>query len=534
MVRVALIGLDGADPSWMRVALNQGLLPNLKRRLGGRLYECLSTIPPVSASAWLAVTTGGGPGFTGITDFMKLEPSGYKWGHRPVSSADVPIPYIWETAAKQDLQCLIINIPLTYPVRPFEGTIIAGFPALHDKGLYHPAEKSHQLSDYMIDVGDAFIKDESELDEYCKRIGKAEANRAELAVRLLREKEYDLFAINLVIPDRLGHAAYPELEKLADGKSPNPSIIAVLKEMDQAFALLCDALGDGTDVLVISDHGMSKAATRLFCADRFLIQHGYLTLAKPWETFNLKTWLMALGLNRDSFKWLKRNSNNQTSKNTITTPSRPLPVNWSKSQAFSTPLYGSYFGVFLNHKGWMENGIVDSGKMTNDLMDELINLLINAEIEGENPVKEIKKRDEVFTGGHIQDLPDLVVELSPGYGYDGARGRGEIVIPAESRRSGDHALKGILGFFGPHLCVVESGDFNPKLTDLAPTLLYLSGAAYPKLEGDLLTEIIKPEYLHKHPPVVLDRENDQQSSDSCDSDTQKRISEQLRGMGYLS
>jgi len=526
MVKVALIGLDGADRDWLEPALALGLMPNLNSRFGDRVHPCRSTIPPVSATAWLAITTGGGPGRLGIVDFFCHDVRKHRIQVHPITSDDVCLPFVWEQATDAGLSSLIINLPLTYPAHPLKGTMIAGFPSKLSRNSVFPPELFDRLTGWQVDICKSSFADDKELGEYCAQLSKLEKHHAGIAAKLLGEADYDLFMINLTLPDRLGHVAAPHLQELSRGVV-HPHIRAALSGLDNACAELFAALGDASIVLV-SDHGMGRMAERLFCPDRWLVCEGYLTLAGGG--FNPKTWLVAMGLTRE--RWERIRGGKKSSDNTMTTRSHPLPVDWRRSRAFTIPLYGRYFGVFLNRKKLMEHGIVEGGKEAGELCEELTMKLQSVEADGMMPVERVWRREELWSGPFLPLLPDLVVELASGWGYDGARGPGNPVKPATDTRTGDHDIMGIVSFSGSNFVEPPAG-FKSEITDIAPTLLYLLGLPLAPLDGKLLTEVLNPSLLAQSPPRAKEIEF-RKPTTIGKNDQVGEIVNQLKGLGYLS
>jgi predicted AlkP superfamily phosphohydrolase/phosphomutase len=526
MVKAALIGLDGADRSWLEPALALGLMPNLNARFGGRIYPCRSTIPHVSATAWLAITTGGGPGRLGIVDFFCHDVRKHRIQVRPVTSDDVCLPFVWEQASQAGLSSLIVNLPLTYPAQPLKGAMIAGFPSQLSRDSVYPPALFEKLTGWQVDIRKGSIADDRELGEYCGQLGELEKQHTAMAVKMLGEAEYDLFMINLTLPDRLGHVAALQLQELSRGVV-HPYVKLALSVLDDACGELFDALGDA-NIVLISDHGMGRMAERLFCPDRWLVKEGYLRLAGGG--FNPKSWLVAMGFSRE--RWNRMWGVKQASNSGMASRSHSLPVDWKKSQAFTIPLYGSYFGVFLNRRKLMENGMVEGGKEAGDLCEELEAKLRALEVDGTRPVSRLLRREELWSGPFLPLLPDLVVELASGWGYDGARGPGNLVKPATDARSGDHDIMGICSFAGKDF-IKPPANFNPEITDIAPTLLYLLGLPLAPLDGELLAPILDHNRLAQSPPQCKDVEFRIPTTAGKDNQIGE-IVEQLKGLGYLS
>ncbi|MHC4718723.1 MAG: alkaline phosphatase family protein, partial [Planctomycetota bacterium] len=123
--KVMVIGLDAATLELVEIWAGQGRLPNLARFIEeGACGTLTSTLPAISPAAWSAFATGCNPGKTGIVDFCQLSADSYEAGF--VSSAAVRARTFWDIAGEQGIRGGVINVPVTYPPRPFNGFIITG------------------------------------------------------------------------------------------------------------------------------------------------------------------------------------------------------------------------------------------------------------------------------------------------------------------------------------------------------------------------------------------------------------------------
>jgi predicted AlkP superfamily phosphohydrolase/phosphomutase len=106
--QVVVIGIDGAPWHYIDKLIEEGHLPNLKRlKKEGAYGTLLSTRGYVTPPAWTAMFTGYLPGKTGI----------YSFGE-----------WVRETgaASKAGLKVGMFNVPMTYPVHPVNGAVVAG------------------------------------------------------------------------------------------------------------------------------------------------------------------------------------------------------------------------------------------------------------------------------------------------------------------------------------------------------------------------------------------------------------------------
>lgn len=76
--RVIILGFDGVDPDVTRDLMDQGRLPNLQRLEETGSFSGLGTSNPAeSPVSWASFTTGQGPGYHGIFDFLRRVPGTY-------------------------------------------------------------------------------------------------------------------------------------------------------------------------------------------------------------------------------------------------------------------------------------------------------------------------------------------------------------------------------------------------------------------------------------------------------------------------
>ena len=119
--RVLLLGLDGVTWRLLEPMMDKGLLPNLARlRAASAWGELESTIPPVTAAAWTTFQTGVLPGKHGTVDFNVYTGESYRT--HPTSSADVPLPTLWEKLSEAGKKVVTVNVPVTYPPRAINGS----------------------------------------------------------------------------------------------------------------------------------------------------------------------------------------------------------------------------------------------------------------------------------------------------------------------------------------------------------------------------------------------------------------------------
>lgn len=129
--RVAVIGLDCAEPHLIEKHIQEGHLPTFKKLFeeGVLADNCLVPYPTVTPPNWATIATGAWAGTHGITDFHVHKP-----GTTPVnanivqafSSERCRAEYIWDAADKAGKKCIVLNYPGAWPSRMKHGIMVGG------------------------------------------------------------------------------------------------------------------------------------------------------------------------------------------------------------------------------------------------------------------------------------------------------------------------------------------------------------------------------------------------------------------------
>jgi predicted AlkP superfamily phosphohydrolase/phosphomutase len=166
-------------------------------------------------------------------------------------------------------------------------------------------------------------------------------------------------------------------------------------------------LGDGTSLVVMSDHGFTSWR-RAFHLNTWLRREGYLGVRDP-------------GLQDD--------------------PGLFANVDWSRTRAYALGLNGLY----LNVAGRERDGIVDpAGREA--LAQEIAARLLEAVDPGtgQRAVTSVLRREEYRDRGHLEIGPDLVVGYAKGVRGSNESALGkvgrEVVTDNTSAWSGDHCM----------------------------------------------------------------------------------------------
>ena len=211
-----------------------------------------------------------------------------------------------------------------------------------------------------------------------------------------------------------------------------------------------------------------------------LSDHGFNTFRRAFDT---NTWLQQNGLLA-----LKNGS-----KPSEDLDEGPAAVDWSRTYAYAVGLGG----IYLNLKGREREGILEEGTEAERVRKAIQSGLagIPDTVTQRTAIRKVLRREELYSGPHAANAPDLLVNFSPGFrvSWQSAVGRfANALIEDNTRRwSGDHiidpdAVPGIL-FMNESLAPQKpsaNGGRIPSIVDLAPTILNYLGVPVPQtMEG---------------------------------------------------
>ena len=276
-------------------------------------------------------------------------------------------------------------------------------------------------------------------------------------------------------PDRVQHMVWRFRDREHPGFEPDLAreystlIEQQYARCDKLLAPVLDKVDENTMLVVLSDHGFNTFR-RAFDTNTWLWQNQLLVL-KNGKTPNDE---MREGLTE---------------------------VDWSRTYAYATGLGG----IYLNFKGREREGILEEGAEADRVRNSIQSGMRQASDSTKNRpvIKNVSRREEIYSGPYAANAPDLLVNFCPGYrvSWQSAVGGFANSLIADNMRrwSGDHivdpeAVPGILFMSqDPHPAAKDAtrvghpnGHF-PNIIDLAPTILNYLGVPVPQvMEGTSL------------------------------------------------
>ncbi len=428
--RVVVISLDGAPFTFVQKLLAQGEMPNLAAIVGeGNLSRMNSVWPTVSSVAWSSFMTGHNPGKHNIYGFLDRKPGTYKTfipNSRTMRSVT-----LWEIMSQAGKRVVVINVPVTYPPRPVNGVLVAGFlsPSL-EKCAYPPAvvPRLKELG-YVIDA-DPWACRQSK-DKVLAEVNAALDSRRRALVHFMENEPWDFFMVHVMETDRLHHFLWEQMEQ--EHPVYAPAFLEVYRRIDDLLGEVRRKLPDDTTLIVMSDHG--------FC-----------TLKK--EVY-VNHWLAGQG-------WLRFQKN----------PPQSLLDIHPESKAYSL----DPGRVFINLRGREPGGCVEPGAEYEDLREQIAVAArqLTDPDSGERIVDRVLRREDIYHGPYFDQAADLVLAPAKGYDLKGALAKDTLVFKGDE-------LVGSHTYDDAMLCItghpVTHTDFS--IVDVMPTILSLMDVPVP-------------------------------------------------------
>jgi predicted AlkP superfamily phosphohydrolase/phosphomutase len=508
-------------------------------------------MPPITAAAWTSFATGVNPGRHGLVDFVHFPGNGYDVA--VASSQDVRARRLWHIAGVQGRTVGIIGVPMTYPPPEVNGFLISGFmtPPGSQAYTFPPGladEVQAAVGPYVLYAGEGIAPtDVAGLSE--RLLADVDA-RVTAAVYLLEQYKPHLSIFVFQCLDGIQHRFHRILETSNPHYDPRESdacrddLLSVYQAVDTGLGRLRTAVGEEAVVLLMSDHGFGPLHGFIHL-NNWLRQQGYLVLRRDPLTV-LRKALFRLGFTPETaHEWSQRfglDLRYKVNRGQSYQLLRRLflsfgNVDWSRTRAYSLGHIGQ---VFINLRGRQPQGTVEPGSEYQALRDQL-----SAELQalrhpatGERLVARVYRREELYSGHEVENLPDLLVE--PWEFRYVAFGESEFasnrIVGSSFGHSGHHRMNGIFAAVGPGVCAGKRIE-GARIIDVAPTALHAMGCAIPKdLDGKVLSASFQPQWLEDHVPRYVEAQDVRQMKalEGYSEDEQTALRQRLRDLGYLA
>jgi predicted AlkP superfamily phosphohydrolase/phosphomutase len=459
----------------------------------------------------------------------------YKLAHPSYTlgtSADNRCETIWSIASRQGCRVTTLNFPCTFPPPSINGFVVPAFVpwsylprAVHPPDLYarlksQPDFNSRELAmDWDIERKALQGLPEEEFDSWIRFHTVREQQWFGIARYLMREEPCDLTAVLFDGVDKLQHLCYhlldPRLASQATSvwaRHIRSLCLDYFRQLDGFLEQIVSMAGREARVFIASDHGFTAAGDRIFYANVWLQQHGYLE------------WADAVPLDKEGHVTLE----GFTETGTL--------FNWSRTTAFAlTPSSNAIYIRRSKFPGAPGVPVEEYPAFRQHLIQSL--LAFTDPNTGQPVIERILTPEEAFPGACTGEAPDMTLVL-PDLGLLSVL-RADAALKPRRSPYGTHHPHGIFFARGPG---IRTGIAIPSLSilDIAPTLLYGLGLPVPSdMEGAVAVSAFEPPFVNARPirketaSLSTRTPRDEHEHSRLEAEETAEVLERFRALGYL-
>ncbi len=422
--KVVVLGLDGFSSSLLSRLMGAGRMPRCAAiRKQGSLVPMANPFPEHTAVAWAELLTGVNAGKNGVFGHEDFTPGSYST-HRP-EAAPFRSKTLWEILGEHGKRAVVVNAPVTWPVKEIAGVLISGAPGAKLKEAVHPKSLVPTLEKlgYPENAGAPSAGETPEA--LMQGVRKSFEKRRKAISHLWEHETWDLFVAAVSETETLHRAFWAASE---DPSHPHHGFLMEWYELvDGLIGEMYDrtkSLGGSPAFMLISDHGFTGAKTRFF-VNAWLREKGYLSFA-GWPPASLEE---------------------------IADGAAAFCLDSGR--------------IYLNTRGKYPRGCVSPGEEYDRVRAEIAYGLLDLTVNGEHVIEKIYTKEDLFSGPFSEAAPDLVAVAESGFELDGAIDHEELtqMDAVTGVPSWDDAI-----FFINRLGIVSG---KPRVRDIAPTVLDL-------------------------------------------------------------
>ena len=548
-----ILGIDGATFDIINPMMACGKLPSMQKivqtGVSGTLH---STIPSLSAPAWVSFMTGKNPGHYGTYHFRKIDVDSYEniFCDDLVNSSFFRGETFFDYLGKLGYKVGVMTVPVTYPPWEVNGFLVSGYPcpdpARHANFTFPPevaASLPKNLNWTEIE-GDGKIPKEElrgarEPDDILKGGKRMMRRRTAATFDLMARYHIDVTVLVWGAIDRAQHMLWkyhdPEHVLHEKGNRYRDYIEQLYSHADLLLGRIMNHVGPDTRIFVVSDHGAGKKQGSHFHMNAWLGRNGFLKASTRARILDnrLAGWVkrplrhMMIKYNAGQWNTMVKRKQNFYLDN----------LDFRKTSAYRFPIDEQTEGLVINLKGRQPSGAVDNCEYE-AVRTCLIKLLseFRDPLNGNPVVKQCFRREELYSGSKLFQAPDIIVSLEDNY-FPGSACNGPVCSPLPpvylETISGNHRREGIFLACGPE---ISKGDLQPdaSIMDVAPTVLYALGEKIPSdMEGKPLESVFRREGPEMR-PVYFDRDfSGDRAVAELSAEEQENMADQLKELGYI-
>jgi len=528
--KAVIIGLDGATYDLLDQLVAEGIMPTLGRIMAEGARGILkSTIHPLTPPAWTTMTTGRSPGNHGVFDFIRVDQTHDKPSYTLTTSSDVKVPTLWQMVSGAGMRATTLNFPVTFPAKPIAGVAIPGyvpwsylgraiyprsvFKMLKEKGVFKAAEMS---TDWQHERKAVQGLSENQLEGWVQFHVTRENRWFEILMTLMDAEPCELTAMLFDGTDRIQHLCYHLIDHATRADYTTPDALRArdlaltyYRNVDGYIARIIAKAGPQARIFIVSDHGFTRSGARIFYANTWLEQNGWLG------------WVDGTAIDDRGRVALDEN----TEASTL--------IDWNTTRAYA--LSSSSNAIFIRQaRAPGAPGVPPEQyhAFREQMIAQLLALTDPA--TGKPVVKSVFRREDAFPGTCTANAPDLTLMLHD-YSFLSVL-RSDAPIKDRLVPYATHHPDGIFVATGPG--IAAKARLAPlQIADVTPTVLHALGLAVPSdIEGKVAEAAFSAEFRAAHPvrfTAPCAESGGVADPTTLDLAAQEQIKERLKALGYL-
>ena len=495
--RTVLIGLDAAAGDLLFEGCDRGLFPNLAALRDRGAWGIAEGLPGFGSGAiWPSFSTGVNPAKHGRYFYRQIGSAGY--GAEPFEATDFKAEAVWEVLSAAGRRVAVFDVPKAGLFENLNGIQavdwIAHGPVYKRLVTWPPEFATELVRDFGTDPlpscdrpGGRDAAGHAELrDLLLARVAQKEA----CAVHYLGREPWDLFATVFADPHCVGHqcwhlreVSHPMHDAEAAVKVGDP-VWDVYSAIDTSIGRIAAAAGPDADVIVFSGTGMGANYGGNHVLDEILRRLEGRRAPRRLD------WLMRA--KRALKRQLPSDWRRRLNKTVRRVEDAAARGDRERRACFAVPHNDIAGAVRVNRAGREPNGRIQPGGEYDAFLAQLQrDILEIRNLDNDRPIAtDVVRTDELCTGPHLDELPDLFVLWSREAPIERIASPkiGTIELVHRGNRTGDHRPDSVFVAAGPH---VVPGRVEPvSILDFAPTLAALHGATLPDTDGKLIPALM--------------------------------------------
>jgi predicted AlkP superfamily phosphohydrolase/phosphomutase len=512
---VVLLALDACDAGLLQELAAAGVCPNVAALLhDGAIADTIAPYGTFVGSSWMTISTGAEVGSHRYWNWLEVDPETYELcPTTPRASRRRPF---WQHLDAAGALVAVLDVPHADALEGFGGVLLKEW-GCHDRhhgtasvppsflehldatvgrhygGLPHPGgSDAFAPCDYTLRAGAVRTPGEEHQLRDLLLQGVAQKRRASVA--LLADGGWDVF----VSVHGEGHCVGHQLWHVHDPSHPrhDPEVAALLgdplvdvyRALDASIGAHRAEAGPDATFMLLCNHGMGPHYDGDHLLDEVLtrIDPALNGPRRPGRATQLAGALLerAPASLRSPARAAVAGLVRRRAASAPPPPSHPSGPGPARS-FFAIPGNTTVGAIRFNLQGREAQGLVapaDLPALRAAVADSLLGLIDVA--TGRPAVAAVVVSDDVLERAPHDRLPDLFVEWERDHLLDTVWSPevGTVTAPYEHWRTGDHNDRGLVVVAGPGIAAGRRAE-PLALTDIAPTVCALAGAALPGADG---------------------------------------------------